>query len=143
MESLKERIHEMVNDLALLEITQVDIAKAAGVTKGAVNMWLTGQIRSLKLEYAVKIEEFFGYRAIWLVLGKGPKLVSDGTATPSVPLESWPFSVPYSSYLALSMRARKQLDDKVSNFIEGFIEGAFDGASKEKNIKNAKTGTSS
>lgn len=138
MQSLKDRIQEMVNDLALIKVYQVDIAKVAGVTKAAVGLWLNGRTRFLKLEYAVKIEEAFGYRAIWLVLGKGPKLVSEGAATPSVSSESWPFSVPYSSYLALSARARRRLDDKVSDFIEGALAEAL----QEKKRKNAKTGTS-
>lgn len=138
MKSLKYRMREMVSELALRDISQVDIAKVTGVTKASVNLWLNGGTRSLKLEYAVKIEEVFGYRAIWLVLGKGPKLVSDGAATPTVPSESWPFSVPYSKYLALSMSARKRLDDKVSDFIEGVLFAT----SHDDKKRNAKTGTS-
>jgi hypothetical protein len=138
MEILKDRIQEMVNDLALKKVYQVDIAKAAGVTNTTINLWLTGTVRSLKLEYAVGIEAAFGYRAVWLVLGKGPKLVSDGPATSGVPAESWPFSAPYGDYLSLSMRARKQLDDKVSNFIEGALANVL----QENKIKNTKTGTS-
>lgn len=138
MKSLQDRMQEMVSELALRDISQVDIAEVTGVTKAAVNLWLNGSTRFLKLQYAVRIEEAFGYRAIWLVLGQGPKLVSDGAATPTVPSESWPFSVPYRKYLALSMSARKRLDDKVSDFIEGVLFAT----SQDGKKRNAKTGTS-
>ncbi|WP_244314828.1 LexA family transcriptional regulator [Paraburkholderia unamae] len=54
---------------------QLALAEAAGVTKSAVSQWLDGKIKSLKLEYAVGIQEKYGYSAIWLVLGKGEKMV--------------------------------------------------------------------
>ena len=44
-----------------------------GVTKGTVSQILKGQIKSLKLEYAAGIQDRWGYNAVWLVLGKGPK----------------------------------------------------------------------
>ncbi|UNJ33161.1 hypothetical protein [Ralstonia pseudosolanacearum] len=36
-------------------------------------MWLTGQIKSIKLQYAIKIQRKYGYNATWIVLGEGPK----------------------------------------------------------------------
>lgn len=54
-------------------IDQVKLAEAAGVTKGTVNQWLTGDIKSLKLEYAVGIQERYGWNAVWLVMEKGEK----------------------------------------------------------------------
>lgn len=138
MTNLKDRIQELVDELSPLGVDQVDIAKAAGVTKGTVTQWLTGDIKSLKLEYALGIEGAFGFRAIWLVLGKGPKLVSDMTATSVASAEAWPFSAPYSDYLALPKHAKERLNDKVSDFIEGAI-AATSHADKRR---NARTGTS-
>jgi phage repressor protein C with HTH and peptisase S24 domain len=57
------------------DLDQVKLAEAAGVTKGTVNQWLSGDIKSIKLEYAVGIQERFGYNAVWTVLGKGEKKV--------------------------------------------------------------------
>jgi transcriptional regulator with XRE-family HTH domain len=59
--------------LAEVGIDQVELARVMGVTKGTVNQLLNGSIQSLKLEYAVGVQDAFGYNAVWLVLGKGPK----------------------------------------------------------------------
>ncbi len=51
--------------------TQVELAQAAGITKGTVNQWVDGKIKSIKLEYAKGIEDLTGFDAEWLVTGKG------------------------------------------------------------------------
>ncbi|EIF30937.1 putative transcriptional regulator [Burkholderia sp. Ch1-1] len=71
--NLAERIQTVLDEVD--GIDQVKLAEAAGVTKGTVNQWLTGQIKSIKLEYAVGIQERFGYNPVWLVMGKGSKKV--------------------------------------------------------------------
>ncbi|EGD06606.1 putative phage repressor [Burkholderia sp. TJI49] len=52
---------------------QVELADAAGVTKGTVSQWLDGKIKSIKLEYAVGIQKRYGYNPVWLVMGEGEK----------------------------------------------------------------------
>jgi phage repressor protein C with HTH and peptisase S24 domain len=71
--TLAERIQTVLNEAP--DIDQVKLAEAAGVTKGTVNQWLSGQIKSIKLEYAVGIQERYGFNAVWLVMGKEPKTV--------------------------------------------------------------------
>lgn len=73
MSALSERIQLVLDENAENGVDQVVLAKAAGVTKSTVNQWITGDIKSIKLEYALGIQEAFGYNAIWLVLGKGNK----------------------------------------------------------------------
>lgn len=73
MNTLKARMHEVVTELADRGVDQVALAKAAGVSKGTVTHWLNGTVQSIKLEYALGIENAYGYSAIWLVLGKGRK----------------------------------------------------------------------
>jgi phage repressor protein C with HTH and peptisase S24 domain len=70
--TLSERIQEILNETG---VDQVQLGEAAGVTKGTVNQWLSGQIKSIKLEYAVGIHERFGYNPVWIVMGKGSKKV--------------------------------------------------------------------
>lgn len=67
----------MVDELSLQGIEQVDIAKAAGVTKGTVNQWISGAIKSVKLPYALGIEKAYGYNHRWLVMGELPKMAGD------------------------------------------------------------------
>jgi phage repressor protein C with HTH and peptisase S24 domain len=71
--TLAERIQMVLDEVE--GIDQVQLAEAAGVTKGTVNQWLSGQIKSIKLEYAVGIQERFGYSAVWLVMERGEKKV--------------------------------------------------------------------
>lgn len=74
MSTLIERIQTVLDETG---VEQIELAKAAGVTKGTLNQWLTGDIKSIKLEYAVGIQERFGYSPVWLVLGKGKKKSAD------------------------------------------------------------------
>ena len=55
--------------------------EALGVSAAAVTQWLKGDTKSLKGEILAKMEIETGYRAVWIALGKGNKLVSDGTIT--------------------------------------------------------------
>jgi transcriptional regulator with XRE-family HTH domain len=68
--NLSTRIQTVLTEVG---IDQVELARVMGVTKGTVNQLLNGSIQSLKLEYAVGVQDAFGYNAVWLVLGKGPK----------------------------------------------------------------------
>lgn len=71
MSTLEERIRMVLDETGT---EQIALAEAAGVTKGTVNQWLDGKIKSIKLEYAVGIQEKYGYNAVWLVMGKGEKM---------------------------------------------------------------------
>ncbi|WP_245845149.1 S24 family peptidase [Noviherbaspirillum humi] len=69
MSTLAERIQEVID----AGYSQVDLARAANVTKGTANQWLNGGIKSIKLEYAQAIEDLTGFSAVWLVTGRGDK----------------------------------------------------------------------
>lgn len=68
--TLSERIQTILTETGA---EAVALGRAAGVTKGTVSQWLSGQIKSIKLEYAVGIQDAFGYNALWIVMEKGPK----------------------------------------------------------------------
>ena len=67
-------------------LSPADMARAADVSKPTVTFWLNGQTQSLKAASAAALELATGYRANWLIMGKGPKLVREGTNVSSVPL---------------------------------------------------------
>jgi phage repressor protein C with HTH and peptisase S24 domain len=69
--SLADRIKEAMGDT----ITKAELARAAGVTASAVTHWLNGATHSLSAENADAIERKTGYRASWIISGKGPKKV--------------------------------------------------------------------
>lgn len=73
--NLPERIQTVLREIPTID--QVELGRAAGVSKGTVNQWLSGKIKSMKLEYAKGIQKSYGYSVDWLVLGKGPKKVAD------------------------------------------------------------------
>jgi phage repressor protein C with HTH and peptisase S24 domain len=68
--SLKDRIRE-----AMGTMSPADLARAAQVTPATVTFWLDGTTKAIKGEKAVLLEKNTGYRANWLISGKGPKLV--------------------------------------------------------------------
>ncbi len=102
--TLQERAQIFIPELNEKGVDQVEIAKVAGVSKGTVNQWLSGGIKSMKLEYALYLQDAFGYNHRWLVMGEEPKWqvdrrknvkpnypnTSPGPAPkPPVPLISW------------------------------------------------------
>lgn len=68
------------------QLGPADMARAADVSKATVTFWLNGQTQSLKAGSAAALELATGYRANWLISGKGPKLVREGANVASVPL---------------------------------------------------------
>lgn len=75
--TLSERMQVILDETGA---EAVALAKAAGVTKGTVSQWLSGQIKSIKLEYAVGIQDAYGYNALWIVMEKGEKKVAAAAA---------------------------------------------------------------
>lgn len=76
------------------------------MTKATVNQWLSGQIKSIKLEYAVGIQEAFGYNAVWLVMGKGAE-----RATIPHNDDFNPIPIPKNAYRRIPVVAMAQLGD--------------------------------
>ena len=71
---LKERVREAMESCGL---SPADLARATKSTNAAVGFWLTGETKSLKAEKAQLLEIATGYRAMWLITGKGPKKTSE------------------------------------------------------------------
>lgn len=71
MSTLSERVKTILSENP--DLDQPGLGKIAGVTKGTVNQWLDGKIKSMKLEYATRVEKRLGYNAHWLVMGDGDK----------------------------------------------------------------------
>lgn len=137
--TLQERARILVNELAQDGVDQVNIASAAGVTKGTVNQWLTGAIKSVKLEYALGIERKFQYNHRWLVMGEEPKKLSgpDGkTYSEREEKEQFEVREPVAQYgkfsdwplrictpdrfYALDKEQRLRADVMINGILEGF-----------------------
>jgi transcriptional regulator with XRE-family HTH domain len=74
---LAKRIKEVMGDLGPSEF-----ARACGVSPAAVTQWLKADTKALKAEPVAHMEAKFGYRASWIVFGKGPKKIE---SQPEVP----------------------------------------------------------
>lgn len=73
MSTLSERVRTILDEHP--ELDQPGLGRIAGVSKGTVNQWLDGKIKSMKLEYAVRIQKRLGYSALWLVLDEGEQKI--------------------------------------------------------------------
>lgn len=75
-QTLAERIASMLDEL---NITQVSLAEKAGVTKAAVNQWLSGKPDSgISAASAFALEDKTPFRARWISTGEGPRYKSEG-----------------------------------------------------------------
>lgn len=75
MKTLAERVALILREHP--ELDQIGLGRIAGVTKGTVNQWLDGKIKSMKMGYAARIEKELGYRTAWLVMGDGTPMDRD------------------------------------------------------------------
>jgi transcriptional regulator with XRE-family HTH domain len=64
--------------------TKAQIARECEVSGGAVSQWLSGEVKGLKADTIVFLEQATGYRAGWILHGKGPKKAGE-------PALYWPF----------------------------------------------------
>lgn len=83
--SLADRIREAIKHSGKIPAR---IAEETGFSPGAVTQWLTGQTKSLKAETAAALERATGYRATWLVTGRGPKMFDQNPNVGTVPFSS-------------------------------------------------------
>ena len=79
---LKDRIREAMDGAGLKPL---QLARATKKSSGAVTQWIDGTTKSLKAETASALEKATGYRADWIVTGKGEKKVTTATATITAP----------------------------------------------------------
>ena len=102
---LGERITEAIEGSGK---SKAQIARECNVTGGAVTQWANA--KSLKAETALALEQATGYRAYWLMHGRGSKRAAD---------QLWPFQkVELSRVLSLSTEDRA--------FVEGKLEAALE-----------------
>lgn len=104
--ALKTRIKEAIDGSGL---SKAEIARACSATNAAVTHWLNGETKSLKADKALALEAATGYRATWILSGKGSKKTSE---------PYWPFSVPLKRYKALTERQKGFLDARLLQAIE-------------------------
>ena len=81
--TLAERISE-----AQGEMSDADLARATHNTAAAVTQWKNGKTLSLKGETVALMEQATGYRASWIVLGKGPKRMGEAAPVSHIPASS-------------------------------------------------------
>jgi SOS-response transcriptional repressor LexA len=91
MTELKDRIEEA---FASTGLNASEFAKRVGVTEAAVSHWRGGRTKNLKAAVAQSIARVTGFRAEWLINGRGPKMETMDNIVPAksqgrVPVISW------------------------------------------------------
>lgn len=107
---LADRIREAMGGM-----TPSELARAAKVTPASVTFWLDGTTKSLKAETAALIEAATGYRASWIVTGKGPKRIEDQASS------DWPF-------LSVTRDEVERLTPEQRGYVEGKLAAAIEQA---------------
>jgi transcriptional regulator with XRE-family HTH domain len=106
--ALKDRIQEAM-DGSTPKLSRAQIARACSMTNAAVTHWLNGETKSLKADKALALEAATGYRATWILTGKGSKRVSE---------PFWPFTVGIDRYKALTERQKGFVDARLLQAVE-------------------------
>ena len=107
--TLQRRIQEAIRSALEKGKTLADIARECEVSAAAVTQWKDGTTKSLKAESAVGLEVATGYRAMWLVRGKGHKFSGN----------SWPFELfNEMDYKLLDESARQEIEDSIAGKIQ-------------------------
>ena len=91
------------------KLSRAEIARACSMTNAAVTHWLNGETKSLKADKALALEAATGYRATWILTGKGSKKTSE---------PYWPFTVPLNRYKALTERQKGFVDARLLQAVE-------------------------
>ncbi|WP_051516910.1 transcriptional regulator [Herbaspirillum sp. RV1423] len=104
MTTLSERIEQILKERP--DLGQSGIVEASGASKSVVNQWLDGKIKSMRLDYALKIEQKLGYDHVWLVLGEGYEMIRR--------TKDWPFSVSQDLFMALPPEERLRVDKQLA-----------------------------
>lgn len=109
--ALKHRIQEAMDGSKL---SRADIARACSMTNAAVTHWLNGETKSLKADKALALEAATGYRATWILTGKGSKRAAE---------PFWPFTVGIDRYKALTERQKGFVDARLLQAVEDCERG--------------------
>lgn len=113
--ALKDRIREAIEGTHPQK-SRADIARACKVTNAAVTHWLSGDTLNLKADKALALEEATGYRAQWILSGRGTKKISE---------PYWPFD-------SSLMERFNALSDKGKGLVEGRLEAAIEQCEQQK-----------
>ncbi|RIQ74991.1 helix-turn-helix domain-containing protein [Bordetella avium] len=80
MSTLQERIREAA---LAARISQSELARRLGLTRGAVSFWFTGVTKELTGENLLSAAQVLGVNPAWLGTGKGPRLPDSAPLSPT------------------------------------------------------------
>lgn len=78
MKLLSERIQLVMRDA---RIGQSELVEASGASYSVVGQWISGDIKSINLKFALGIERKYGFNHIWLMINEGSRYVGEREAT--------------------------------------------------------------
>jgi len=73
MTTLESRVKAVISETGM---EPVDFARATGASASVVSQWMSGAIKSMRLDFALNLEQATGYSHVWMVLGKGERKAS-------------------------------------------------------------------
>lgn len=107
MSTLAERLNEAMREA---KVSPADLVRATGAKAPSVHKWVHGITKNLRGNNLVVVASMLNVSEAWLADGVGPK---------SRTKAEWPFSIPYTEYLALSEAQQEALDMMVTAFFAG------------------------
>ena len=106
--SLAARIKEVMGSTP-----RGEFAKVCRVSAGAVTQWLDGTTETLKAEPVALMEAKYGYRASWIVTGKGTKKIDQPAEV------AWRFTEELQQKV---LRLQDEELRRAENILRGFVD---------------------
>ncbi|CAM4356346.1 helix-turn-helix domain-containing protein [Bordetella pseudohinzii] len=107
--------HRLRSARVLRGWTQKDLAAACQLSQSAIGNYESGLRTRPSGASLIKLTRALRVTAQWLSSGEGPMRGEGGPED-----VAWPFdSVPYASYLALTQREKRQLEQVLAAYIAG------------------------
>jgi len=102
------------------KVKAIDISRATGVSRGSISKWVSGATKSILAEHAIVLAELLGVNIEWLILGKGPRKITDKNAVVIEKHLKPSDDKLLLQFNSLPIKARNDIREKVENLSEEY-----------------------
>lgn len=126
--TLQARLIEIANEVG----NDAKLARIAGISRSAVNQWRAGAPGDLRASSAANIQEETGYSVRWLILGKGPKKLTDKPDAGALSDKEHKLQPDIINSALVLLKSFLDSDDEIRHQIVTAVEALTDGHGRQE-----------